>query len=325
MNPDLRRRLLEKHGPEIDDWLQTEGSAELDGDDFDTASRQAELESLRAVDPSAGLGEEMTVRLLGEGANGTLDLEWNDVLEGVKRTVEKLSGGGLELAGLSSGSTVVHLRPTTGRDLRQQMAEGVDSAPLDGSKAETAATAFVQLLRAAESRDDVRPWADAMRGGFDLFVDALDKHDLDAQVAWWASSGQVRSAKITRSGRTYIKELRERTATEHHIPISGRVTELRESGHLRVKTGTSANSPSYDVHFENPSDLLERHLELGASVHLLVTVIQQKDRLGRPADARYEFLQFNPSQEGTRIARRPILSITTFRWRPASGRRTPAS
>jgi hypothetical protein len=81
------------------------------------------------------------------------------------------------------------------------------------------------------------------------------------------------------------------------MPISGRVTELRERGFLKVKVGTSAKSPSFEVRFENPSDLLDQHLELGAMVHLLVRVVHQQDKLGRPSDERYFFVEFNPTQE----------------------------
>ena len=56
-------------------------------------------------------------------------------------------------------------------------------------------------------------------------------------------------------------------------PISGRVTELRESGQVKVKTGTRRNSPAYLVQVP-PEDLIAMRLSFGDAVNFLVEEVQ---------------------------------------------------
>jgi hypothetical protein len=289
VNSDLRRRLLEKHG--ASEQADNDSNAVLAGDEYDSALRIVELATARSLDPRAGLAEELTLRLLGQGAGGGFDLDWQDVLDGLRKTVDALSGGGMELVGLSPGSTILHLRPTIGADRRETIDDGV---PLDGSQAEAAAMDLVRLLSAAEGKSDIRQWSGAANA-FDAFVDALDRHDLNADVTWWASSGRVSSARLTSTGREYVKALRKTKPTEGMTLVVGRLTELKVRGVVKVKTGVATNSPAYEVIFDDSNSLLGMHLELGQTVRWVLRVHREEDRLGRTANEKYYYI--GPSAE----------------------------
>ncbi|QIX25174.1 hypothetical protein ncot_00170 [Nocardioides sp. JQ2195] len=277
----IRSEILQRHAESVAEWRASDGASALDGDEFDSAANRARLEALRALDPQASLGEELRVRLVSPVMQeGALSFDAGALLlRPLQDSVASLAGDGvdLELVGVSAGSTVLHVRPRDGS--AESGPVDVGGVPIDATSTEDALRAFVELLRAAESESDLGEWVRAV-DALGRFSRALERLEAEADVAWWGVSGEVRSAWFGRTGRAYVERMLETTPRPEILTIFGRVTELRESGVVKVKTGARRKSPSYEVKMES-EDLLAMHLEIGESVHFTVRVEQGIDHLGQ--------------------------------------------
>lgn len=274
-----RARLLKRHARALQEWRDAEGSAALDGDEFDSEANRTRLASLRSFDPEASLQEELRVRLVSANLQeGALSFDAGAILlRPLQDSIASLAGDAvdLELVGVSAGSTVLHVHPQA----RSSDLVDIDGVPIDATSTETPLRAFIDLVRAAESEGDLGQWVAAV-DALGRFSRALDRLDAQADFAWSGVSGDVRSAWFGQTGREYVKRMLETTAKPTTMTISGRVTELRVSGVVRVKTGTTRKSPSYEVKME-PDDLLGMHLEIGQTVHFVIRLEQQVDHLGQ--------------------------------------------
>ena len=106
-------------------------------------------------------------------------------------------------------------------------------------------------------------------------------------MTWYGADGDTRRAQLTERGRRYVERLRETRPRDQEIVISGRITELRESGWVKVKTGTARNAQAYDVHFEEPEALLRMRPGLGDNVHFRVRFRQCLDAVGIARSTEY--------------------------------------
>ncbi|MBT2566569.1 hypothetical protein J7I84_08695 [Arthrobacter sp. ISL-85] len=261
----------------------------LDDLGWERVERGQWLEVAQSYDPGASLAEELCVRLVGDTAvSSGLRLDW----EGLLRPLQDAVSAGtsedvsLELSGFSKGSSVLHFRAVKRGpvDLMTDQGPAVQETPLAAP-----ARRFIDFVDAVEHERDVRMYSKSpMLGGVERLSDELSRLDLVADFRFYARSGDVRGAKLTSRGMDYVKALHESDETTDTIPVSGRITELRESGHAKVKQGVTRNSPAYDVHFDAQT-LTAMRLVLGQSVNWQVAVISTKDKLDRVQSTRYEF------------------------------------
>ncbi|MEV7786138.1 hypothetical protein AB0O72_12135 [Streptomyces sp. NPDC088106] len=272
------RRLLEEMGTE-----------DRDDDEVEADHRASRLAATRAYEPNARLDEELRLRLTGpDTEGGALRFQWGDaLLDPVEKAVSAAAGTPvqLELTGLSAGSTVIHARPVAAACAT---AEQVLDAPAT-SATSTGMQTFTRLLDALESEEDVREWS-RLFDSVDAVARALDKYALELDVTWYDAAGGVRSARLGERGRHYVDRLRETRARDQEMTISGRITELRESGWVKVKTGTAKNAPAYDVHFEEAEVLLRMRPGLGDNVHFRVRFRQRLDAVGIARATEYTYL-----------------------------------
>ncbi|WP_367321348.1 hypothetical protein [Streptomyces sp. HUAS ZL42] len=272
------RRLLEEMGTEDRE------DAEIEAD-----HRASRLAAAREYEPDARLDEELRLRLTGpDTESGALRFQWGDaLLDPVEKAVSAAAGTPvqLELTGLSAGSTVIHARPVAASPSPDQP---VLDAPAT-SATSTGMQTFTKLLDALEAEQDVREWS-RLFDAVDAVARALDKYALELDVAWYDATGGVRSARLTERGRHYVERLRDTRPRDQEITISGRITELRESGWVKVKTGTAKNAPAYDVHFEEPEELLRMRPVLGDNVHFRVRFRQRLDAVGIARATEYTYL-----------------------------------
>lgn len=284
-----RHELLRRHADALREWRDGEGSTTLDGDQFDSEANRARLASLRSFDPKASLTEELRVRLVSSKLlEGSLSFDAGaHLLRPLQDSITTLAADSieLELVGVSAGSTVLHVRP---RQVETGQPVDIGGVPVDSTPTEAPFRAFVDLLRAAEAEADLGQWVKAVEA-LGRFSRALARFDAQADVAWSSVGGEVRSAWFGRTGRDYVQRMLETSARPVQISISGRVTELREAGVVRVKTGTTRKSPAYEVKME-PNDLLGMHLEIGQSVNFVVRLEQQVDHLGQVRATEVIFL-----------------------------------
>ncbi|MEV2210950.1 hypothetical protein AB0H86_05515 [Streptomyces sp. NPDC050997] len=265
-------------------------------DAYDEELRRHWLEAVRHYDPAAQLHEELVVRLRGEAADrGALDFRIGDALlkplrEGVSAAARK--DVELELTGVSRGSTILHVRPSVPEIVSDT---DEDLAVVDSSIADPAMRDFLKLVDAAEKEQDVRRW-ERIVPGLDGVVEALDKFDLSMDMRWFSLDGTVRSSHLSRRGKDYVRSLRNTEVQKSKMGITGRITELRESGVVKIKTGVSRTSSAYEVRID-PEGLIGMHLELGMTVSFVVEVARKTDRLGHARSTEYRFLRVSDGQE----------------------------
>ncbi|QNP63625.1 hypothetical protein [Streptomyces genisteinicus] len=275
-DPDATARLLEEMGTE-----------ERDDAEVEAEHRRSLLSAMQEYQPGATLQEELRLRLTGpEAERGALRFQWGHaLLDPVEKAVSKAAGTPVELevTGLSRGSTVVHARPTT--------TVPADPETLDGpvpTAADKGVRTFARLLTALEEGEDVREWAQLF-DSVDALSKALSQFRLSLALTWYAADGGMRQASLTRRGVDYAKRLQATRDDDQEFTISGRVTELRSSGVVKVKSGLARHAPAYDVRVE-PEQLVRMRLTLGDNVHFKVRYRRKLDAVGRTRASEYYFL-----------------------------------
>ncbi|MFI8910586.1 hypothetical protein ACIGW4_03015 [Streptomyces sp. NPDC053513] len=296
MSASWKRRALERNREANRHFFAELGEDHQDSDSYEEELRRFWLEAARHYDPTASLDEELTVRLKGEAADsGALDFRIGDALlkplrDGVSAAARKDIE--LELTGLSQGSTVLHVRPKVS-DFSDSD-EQARLARIDSSAADPAMRDLLKLVEAAENEQDVRQW-ERMVPGLDGVVEALDKFDLAMEMRWKSLDGTVRSSFLSGRGKGYVRSLRNLDLHKSRAVVVGRITELRESGLVKVKAGVSRRSAAYEVRVE-PESLMGMHLELGMNVSFVVQVIKKKDKIGRVRSTEYLFVGMGDGQ-----------------------------
>ncbi|TDT79346.1 hypothetical protein DFO47_105142 [Arthrobacter sp. AG258] len=286
-----RKRVMAEHAAEFERTVASEGQSgsKLDALGWERVERAQWLEVAQSYDAGATLAEELCVRLVGDTATSSgLRLEWDGLLRPLQEAVSASTSEDvlLELSGFSKGSSVLHFRAVRRDPVELFSDEGpaFRETPLAGS-----ARRFIEFVDAVENEQDVRMYSKSpMLGGVEKLSDELSRLNLVADFRFYARSGDVRGAKLTSRGMDYVKGLHDSEETTDTIPVNGRITELRESGHAKVKQGVSRNSPAFDVHFDTQT-LTGMRLVLGQSVNWQVAVISTKDKLDRVQSTRYEF------------------------------------
>ncbi|GAA2256133.1 hypothetical protein GCM10010415_16280 [Streptomyces atrovirens] len=263
------------------------GTEHRDDDEVEADHRASRLAAAREYEPHARLDEELRLRLTGPHTErGALRFQWGDaLLDPVEKAVSAAAGTPvrLELTGLSAGSTVIHARPVA-------TAHATDAPIVDGlSAAGIGVQTFCRLLHVLESEEDVRDWP-RLFDSVDAVARALDEFALSLDVAWYDTYGHVLKARLGERGRHHAERLRRTRSRDQEITISGRITELRESGWAKVKTGTAGSAPSYDIHFEDPEILLRMRPGLGDNVHFRVRFRQRLDAVGIARATEYTYL-----------------------------------
>ncbi|MBZ9598118.1 hypothetical protein K7B06_23915 [Streptomyces erythrochromogenes] len=294
MTTSWRRRVLESHRADLDQWLEGEDPAEQDEDTVDSEQRVEWLSSVQRWDPRARLREELTIRLTGdEAGRGALRFSIGNALlkplqDGVTASTDE--DVELELVGISSGSTVLHVRPATRKThSEEELADGEDPTEENNAAvAEQAISVLFDAVKTVEAREDVTEWT-PMLSSLSKLVSALDRFDLAVQLRWFSSDGSVHSSALTESGKQYVRELRKTHAEAFarvRRDISGRVTEMKLSGVAVIKPPAN---PAVSVKFE-PGQITEVPWGLGDEVHLVVEERRRLTRGGGRTVTEYVFL-----------------------------------
>lgn len=269
-------------------------STPADDASWDEALRKQQLAYMETQDPNATLEEELLLRLVGPGADGAgLRLDWAKLPEYFAAALAAFSPSDLSLrvTGYSSGSTVVHFTA----DAPEVDDDAVNVGPIHQTPLAVAAHELLKAMATAEAGEEVVRWASQI-AGLERFIDELVKRQLEVGVRYFESSGRVHAASLTGSGITYLRSLREHQDQDDIKPLSGRVTELREAGVVRVKTGVQRNSPAQDVRFEDEHQEYLHSLRLGQQVHWIIRQTITVDRLHREDHGDAFFVSENNEQ-----------------------------
>ncbi|MEE1786879.1 hypothetical protein PUR71_28830 [Streptomyces sp. SP17BM10] len=289
MSTAWRARVLQQHRVEAQEEVAAAGVDDRSSDEIESDLRVATLEIHRLYDQEATLDNELRIRFSGTDAvQGSLDFDMGDAL--LKPLQDSVSAAAnqvvtLKLVGLSKGSTVLHVRPVPKRAVEN---DAGDALPVEAVQ-DYGMTELLALVRALEDEGDVGHLA-TLLSYLDHVTDALDKFGIQMDLTWLRSDGQVRSAALTRRGCDYAARLRTvRPATEE-ITVSGHITELKQAGVVKVKSGTSPRAQAFDVKFEDPSVLVRMRLALGDNVTFRVKKTQSVDSVNRTKSTTYQFL-----------------------------------
>ncbi|MFJ9819345.1 hypothetical protein ACIRU3_29620 [Streptomyces sp. NPDC101151] len=291
MTTGWRRRVLESHRAELDEWLANEDASEQDEDAVDSEQRAEWLSSVRRWNPDAQFHEELTIRLTGEeaGSGGLRFSVGNALLKPLQDGVTASTDEDieLELIGVSSGSTVLHVRPTT----RPTDVDDGNTSTVETDSTESIGQAINVLfdaVKTVEARQDVSEWT-PMLSSLSRLVSALDRFDLAVQLRWFSHDGSVSSSALTETGKQYVRELRkthQEAFTRIQRRVFGRVTEMKLSGVAVIKPPASS---AVTVKFE-PGQITEVPWALGDEVHLVVEERRRLTRSGGRTVTEYLFL-----------------------------------
>lgn len=280
----IRERSSAAHAEAHESFREETATAE----NVRTAERRGYLDAVRDFDPSAMLGEELLVRLSGPTTTSAMPLDWSKgLLPPLEELMDEVSGKHvpLELAAVSHGSTVLHLRPSS-RDVEHV----AGSVPVDESQADAAVRTALKFLDALESADgDVRPYTRGM-APMGKLVEFLRGRSLNLGLTWEARSGDVRQAALTDAGMQRYETLAQTETVPEEVPLAGFVTELHANGLVKVKTAQSRSAPAYHVRFDAGDPVL-KSLRLGDRVHLRVRALTEQNRLHENVAVRYEFVR----------------------------------
>ncbi|MGW4508542.1 hypothetical protein ACWENO_28275 [Streptomyces sp. NPDC004436] len=194
----------------------------------------------------------------------------------------------LELIGVSSGSTVLHVRPVLRHDSESDQEPAARHDEQNHSAGQAMAVLF-EAMDTVEAREDVTEWT-PMLSSLSRLVSALDRFDLAVQLRWLSDDGSVTSSQLSESGKQYIRELRKTHGdafTRVHRAIFGRVTEMKLAGIAVIKP---PSSPAVTVKFE-PGQITEVPLVLGEEAHLIVEERTRLTRGGGRTITEYLFLE----------------------------------
>ncbi|MFE3990484.1 hypothetical protein ACFXPW_02070 [Streptomyces goshikiensis] len=310
MTESWRQRVLQDHRADLNSWLENQDTVELSDDEFESERRANWLNSVRRWNPDAHFTEELIIRLTGSAAGkGGLKFSIGNTLlkplqEGVTASTDEDIE--LELVGVSSGSTVLHVHPVLHRESEdEQEFDGQDEV---NQSAGQAMAVLFDAMGTVEARADITEWM-PMLSSLSRLVSALDRFDLAVQLRWLADDGSVTSAQLSEAGKQYIRELRKTHGdafTRIRRGIFGHVTEMKLPGTAVIKPPAS---PAVTVKFE-PGQITEVPLALGQEVHLIVEERKRLTRGGGRTITEYLFLEFEGRSSEVEVLGLPDIPIT---------------
>lgn len=285
---DWRNRLLERaraEAPDPEDQLPTEPAGHPA---WEAAARRQLFDAMRSFDPQASLPEEFLVRLQGETANSAgLPVDWTPLLKPVQNMVSAAADNELkvELAGFSKGSTVLHFR-TVDRKSVEELGKG--GPTVEETSLSAPARKLIDLVDAVEREADLLPWL-PMVGEFEKLSTELERLSLHAGFHWRARNGDVRDATLSATGMGYIKSLQEAKPSAEPLAVQGTITELRASGHVKVKTAPNKTARAWDV-VVDAQQLASMKLVLGQKVQWHAEATKMRDKLNRVTEEIVRFV-----------------------------------
>lgn len=281
-----RDRVREKHRAQTIALSDDAATPPADDVSWAEAERRNWLETARTFDPRASLPEELLLRLVGDTASrAALNVEWGGLLKPLQAAVSAAAKRdvGLELAGFSKGSSVLHFRAV----VRESVDLVMDGSAVTETPLAQPARELLDAIESLEAGQDMHRWI-SMFEGVERLTSELDKLHLQADFRWCSRGGSVRRAYLSERGIQFAKELAETRESEVTKPIGGMVTELHSSGHVKIKAGSTRRSPTWSVRVE-PDTLTAMRLVLGQWVNWTVAKISSEDRLGRVKSVEYAY------------------------------------
>lgn len=266
--------------------------------EWEEVQRRQEYEYMERFDPTAGLQEEVALRLTGQAAEqGSIPDEWDQLLKHFRNALKDFSPKPLDIrmTGVSAGSTIIHFSDSNAPQVTQddESPSGIFDRVHQTALADAAQELF-KLVEAAEARQEVTEWIDRL-DSFERFARELASNELEAGFRHYGSSGRTRGASLSKDGLRYIEAWADTEGGEKRVRVNGRVRELtlyskeNVSGSVRVKAGSARNAQSTTIEFPPSKRGMLETFRLGQLVNLNATRVFTVDRIGREETVKFVF------------------------------------
>lgn len=200
----------------------------------------------------------------------------------------------MRLTGLSSGSTVLHLAPSTAEE---EIPEE-DQIAMVADRLDTLLATVTDLHNVAENSGDLRQFAGHknLLKGLHEMVKALDSHDLELDLIWRSATGQHRTSHLTRQARDYVRSQWEENEQSEVRNLTGRLTAIDLKGTFTLKQTTTPRH-AYEIRVDNEEALLGLNLELGNTYAVEVRSVVRRNRAGMEFSPSYHLIRLLSTEE----------------------------
>lgn len=269
-------------------------------EDWDEILDRAWLAGARRFDPSAQTQPRLDVRIKGAAVGeGALSMRLVDELAGPLQTeVEAASRSTdddteLELAGISRGSAILHLRP------RVAATTPNEHLPLAVSRVDSAIRRVFDIHDAMESEAPVNS-VQMTRGSqqaLEKLTKVLQQHALSIEMTWRSLTADRRHSTLGERGLEYAASLFEASDHQDIRVVSGYLFELSLNGNFKLKVDASNAKSATSAVKIDPSVLSQRDLRLGQYLRVVTLHRYRMDRFGRRSRESFEFQRFMERDE----------------------------
>ncbi|MEV0158368.1 hypothetical protein AB0H57_32470 [Micromonospora sp. NPDC050686] len=281
----------------VDDfWSVYNGGPDVEESPSEILDRHL-YEAVTDHDPQARLSRRLQLRVVGDTVHtGRLDIgiayelfhAFSQEVNGAAEANAVRSTVSFELAGVSKGSAVMHLVPSTQEERASDQQLNVTVDPLD----EILST-ITDLHATAEEEGDLRRFAryEGLVRGLRSLALALDNHDLELEVGWRSATGRHRNSHLSQRARRHIRQMWEVESVTRIFDVSGRVVKLDLSGRFDVKVTPARNSKRYEVQVDGEERLVQLGLRLGENIAVRVREEKRVNHLGIEQAPTYHFVK----------------------------------
>ncbi|MCP3805339.1 hypothetical protein NLX83_39345 [Allokutzneria sp. A3M-2-11 16] len=266
-------------------------------DDLVHVLDHAILDAAQRMDPGAGYSPWLDVHVEGPDVGfGSLDVHVvHELLGPLQAEIDaalpdtaKNDLTRMELIGIGGGSAVLRLHPKVAT---REFDGGIDGV---SSVVDSAVRKVLDVHDALENQ--LNPAAITQLSQPELInklnklISVLDNRDLTLELLWRSPTSPRRSSKLTRTGRSYARELLESRLEQHERTIAGYIYEQSLRGTVKLKANPSnKRSATYEVSV-NPEILARLEFRLRNYVQMRVVEIRHRNRLGQLTEATYSFI-----------------------------------
>ncbi|MBP2523596.1 MULTISPECIES: hypothetical protein [unclassified Rhodococcus (in: high G+C Gram-positive bacteria)] len=229
-------------------WLDDETES---NDDLVSAARKALAESLRRLDPESALPSLVDIRLSGQGIDGSIPAEMTSLVKRFQSEIEaamtisavERGDAVIELAGVSSGSVVLHMKPKIAGLAADHLFPAIELDVFDEAVGRVMSIhdSFERLGAGAQDSDGALQPDGALSHASAKLLDAvqamvidLNSFNVDLEVSALTSRGPHRSSKLTSIGRQSAVQFFTQRESSSELEIEGRVQGMSLDGWVEV-------------------------------------------------------------------------------------------
>lgn len=261
----------------------------------------ARVDSAEQLDPWNRPTSLWLVRLSGSRIrDGWLDTEMqNSIVAPLGREVTAATSGDareeakIGLVGVSSGSVILHFRPSTPSRAPSDLQLNYPVSPADAAIQKV--SELHDLLETQAPAEEISARFEQqqklLKQAKDLIV-GLSASGVDLSTRWWASDSSRRISRLSQSGQEYGNHIFETQVVKDDEVIQGMITSLDIEGFVTVTGSVAGKSKSKYKVDVGAEAIRSARFALGAKVYLLAKKVTEIDSVGlMPHRPMYTFIR----------------------------------